>query len=167
MNHPVFGLPLSKSPTAPRPTHVPLAPAARPFAPLHTCSLTFKQPDHAKYPSMKLAYSAGRTGGTMTGVLSAANEQAVQMFIDHQIGYLDLMKLNEAACEAHMAELVAAPSLEEIVHYDAWVRERARGRQQAPEACAQEVANQHHTTLLLLLLLLWWWWCNTPRPVYL
>lgn len=38
-------------------------------------SLTFKQPDHEKYPSMELAYAAGRAGGTMTGVLSAANEQ--------------------------------------------------------------------------------------------
>lgn len=38
-------------------------------------SLTFKKPDHAKYPSMNLAYAAGRAGGTMTGVLSAANEQ--------------------------------------------------------------------------------------------
>eukprot|EP00878_Enallax_costatus_P001674 GHUV01001827.1.p1 GENE.GHUV01001827.1~~GHUV01001827.1.p1 ORF type:complete len:464 (+),score=107.87 GHUV01001827.1:112-1503(+) len=85
-------------------------------------SLTFKQPDHAKYPSMKLAYSAGRAGGTMTGVLSAANEQAVQMFIDHQIGYLDIMKVNAACCEAHQAELIQAPNLEEIVHYDQWAR---------------------------------------------
>lgn len=38
--------------------------------------LTFKAPDDAKYPAMQLAYSAGRSGGTMTGVLSAANEQA-------------------------------------------------------------------------------------------
>ena len=39
-------------------------------------NLTFKAPDDAKYPAMQLAYSAGRAGGTMTGVLSAANEQA-------------------------------------------------------------------------------------------
>ena len=38
--------------------------------------LTFRDPDNAKYPAMDLAYAAGRTGGTMTGVLSAANEQA-------------------------------------------------------------------------------------------
>ena len=40
--------------------------------------LTFKAPDNAKYPAMQLAYSAGRSGGTMTGVLSAANEQVSQ-----------------------------------------------------------------------------------------
>lgn len=39
-------------------------------------NLTFKEPDNAKYPAMQLAYNAGRAGGTMTGVLSAANEQA-------------------------------------------------------------------------------------------
>ena len=38
-------------------------------------NLTFKAPDRLKYPAMDLAYAAGRTGGTMTGVLSAANEQ--------------------------------------------------------------------------------------------
>jgi 1-deoxy-D-xylulose-5-phosphate reductoisomerase len=44
------------------------------------------------------------------------------MFIDEKIGYLDIMRLNEACCDAHRAELVEAPSLEEIVHYDGWAR---------------------------------------------
>ncbi|PWA81903.1 1-deoxy-d-xylulose-5-phosphate reductoisomerase 1 [Artemisia annua] len=88
-------------------------------------SLTFKEPDNLKYPSMDLAYSAGRAGGTMTGVLSAANEKAVEMFIDEKISYLDIFKVVELTCEKHQAELVAAPSLEEIVHYDLWAREYA------------------------------------------
>lgn len=49
--------------------------------------------------------------------------QAVQMFIDEQIGYLDIIRLNEACCEAHKAELIAYPNLEEIVHYDQWARQ--------------------------------------------
>ena len=48
-------------------------------------TLTFRAPDRAKYPALDLAYAAGRSGGTMTGVLSAANEQAVEMFIDHKV----------------------------------------------------------------------------------
>ena len=63
--------------------------------------LTFRKPDNKKYPSMDLAYAAGRAGGTMTGVLSAANEQAVEMFIQERIHYLDIMKFVEKACEAH------------------------------------------------------------------
>ncbi|RVX18659.1 1-deoxy-D-xylulose 5-phosphate reductoisomerase, chloroplastic [Vitis vinifera] len=88
-------------------------------------SLTFKTPDNVKYPSMDLAYAAGRAGGTMTGVLSAANEKAVEMFIDEKIGYLDIFKVVELTCDKHQAELVTSPSLEEIVHYDLWARDYA------------------------------------------
>jgi hypothetical protein len=49
--------------------------------------------------------------------------QAVQMFIDEQVGYLDIIRLNEACCEAHKSDLVAYPNLEEIVHYDQWARQ--------------------------------------------
>ncbi|CAA0826726.1 1-deoxy-D-xylulose 5-phosphate reductoisomerase-chloroplastic [Striga hermonthica] len=88
-------------------------------------SLTFKAPDNVKYPSMDLAYAAGRAGGTMTGVLSAANEKAVEMFINEQIGYLDIFKVVELTCDKHRSELVSSPSLEEIVHYDLWARDYA------------------------------------------
>lgn len=40
-----------------------------------TKDLTFRAPDRLKYPALDLAYAAGRSGGTMTCVLSAANEQ--------------------------------------------------------------------------------------------
>jgi len=93
--------------------------------------LTFRKPDHAKYPAMALAYAAGRAGGTMTGVLSAANEQAVELFLNEKIGYLDIMKEVEAACEAHRAEFVEAPSYEEIIHFDAWARQYVADRVKA------------------------------------
>ncbi|KAF2311409.1 hypothetical protein GH714_022747 [Hevea brasiliensis] len=92
-------------------------------------SLTFKAPDNVKYPSMDLAYAAGRAGGTMTGVLSAANEKAVEMFIDEKISYLDIFKIVELTCDKHRAELVTSPSLEEIIHYDLWARDYAASLQ--------------------------------------
>lgn len=105
------------------PERVPVADATWPRLDFSKCStLTFREPDRQKYPALDLAYAAGRAGGTMTGVLSAANEQSVQMFIDGKVGYLDIIRLNEAACDAHERELVAAPTLEEIVHFDAWAR---------------------------------------------
>ncbi|KAL0421797.1 UNVERIFIED_CONTAM: 1-deoxy-D-xylulose 5-phosphate reductoisomerase, chloroplastic [Sesamum latifolium] len=88
-------------------------------------SLTFKYPDHVKYPSIDLAYAAGRVGGTMTGVLSAANEKAVEMFIDEKISYLDIFKVVELTCDKHQSESVSSPSLEEIIHYDLWARDFA------------------------------------------
>ena len=84
--------------------------------------LTFKEPDRVKYPSIALSYGAGRAGGTMTGVLSAANEQAVELFLNESIGYLDIPRVIEAACTAHRQEHKLAPSLEEIVHFDGWAR---------------------------------------------
>lgn len=77
----------------------------------------------AKYPALDLAYAAGRAGGTMTGVLSAANEQSVAEFLEEKIHYLDIMKLNEACCEAHKKDWVGEPDLEQIVHSDKWARQ--------------------------------------------
>nr|CAF22092.1 1-deoxy-D-xylulose 5-phosphate reductoisomerase [Linum usitatissimum] len=94
-------------------------------------SLTFRAPDNVKYPSMNLAYAAGRAGGTMTGVLSAANEKAVELFIDEKIAYLDIFKIVELTCAKHREELVTSPSLEEIIHYDLWAKDYAASLQQA------------------------------------
>lgn len=49
--------------------------------------LTFKEPDRKKYPSLDLAYAAGRAGGTMTCVLSAANEK-VSIYLDYAVDQL-------------------------------------------------------------------------------
>ncbi|KAI3981485.1 hypothetical protein MKX01_007412 [Papaver californicum] len=95
-------------------------------------SLTFKAPDNVKYPSMDLAYAAGRAGGTMTGVLSAANEKAVEMFIDEKISYLDIFKVVELTCDKHRSELVTSPSLDDIIHYDLWAREYAASVKTSP-----------------------------------
>lgn len=51
--------------------------------------------------------------------------QAVELFLDEKIGYLDIMRLVEKTCDEHKKELVQAPSLDEIVHYDSWAREFA------------------------------------------
>jgi len=84
--------------------------------------LTFKEPDTEKYPSLTMGYAAGRAGGTMTGVFSAANEQAVAMFLDKKIGYFDIYKTIEMAMEAHKNDLVLDPSLDDIVAADLWAR---------------------------------------------
>ncbi len=62
-------------------------------------SLTFKEPDRQKYPCMELAYGAGRAGGLMPAVLNAANEQAVALFIEEKISFLDIRRVIEKACD--------------------------------------------------------------------
>jgi 1-deoxy-D-xylulose-5-phosphate reductoisomerase len=63
--------------------------------------LSFRKPDDAKYPCMNLAYAAGRAGGSMPAVLNAANEQAVALFLEGVIHFLDIPRLIEAVCERH------------------------------------------------------------------
>ncbi|MCS6958652.1 MAG: 1-deoxy-D-xylulose-5-phosphate reductoisomerase [Pseudanabaenaceae cyanobacterium SKYGB_i_bin29] len=83
-------------------------------------SLTFRAPDHRKYPCMELAYNAGRIGGTMTAVLNAANEEAVSLFLSGRIAFMDIPKLIEATCQAHSC--ISQPRLEDILEADRWAR---------------------------------------------
>ncbi|MEO0536715.1 MAG: 1-deoxy-D-xylulose-5-phosphate reductoisomerase [Cyanobacteria bacterium P01_A01_bin.123] len=84
--------------------------------------LTFREPDHDKYPCMELAYAAGRTGGTMTAVLNAANEKAVELFLDEKIRFLEIPKVIEQVCDRHRNDITAAPTLEDILTVDRWAR---------------------------------------------
>ncbi|NQV10195.1 MAG: 1-deoxy-D-xylulose-5-phosphate reductoisomerase [Cyanobacteria bacterium] len=85
--------------------------------------LTFRTPDRAKYPCMALAYAAGRTGGTMPAVMNAANEQAVALFLDERVSFLDIPRLIERVCDRHGAEVKADPSLSDVLAVDAWARQ--------------------------------------------
>ncbi len=84
--------------------------------------LTFKAPDHDKYPCMDLAYAAGRAGGSMTAVLNAANEQAVALFLDEKIHFLDIPKVIEQVCDRNRDHLTSSPSLQDILEADRWAR---------------------------------------------
>jgi 1-deoxy-D-xylulose-5-phosphate reductoisomerase len=100
-----------------------------PYRPLDLAelsTLTFSKPDWEKYPCIQLAYSAGRTGGTMTAVLNAANEAANEMFREKKVdlGFLDIPKLIESAMEAHKADLkIDNVVLDDILQCDAWARQ--------------------------------------------
>jgi 1-deoxy-D-xylulose-5-phosphate reductoisomerase len=85
-------------------------------------SLTFKAPDHDKYPCMDLAYTAGRLGGSMPAVLNAANEQAVALFLEEKIGFLDIPKVIEKVCDRHRNDHHNNPSLDDILYADQWSR---------------------------------------------
>lgn len=84
--------------------------------------LTFREPDHAKYPCMELAYAAGRAGGTMTAVLNAANEQAVALFLDEKIHFLEIPRVIEGVCDRHRSHNVVEPKLADILAADQWAR---------------------------------------------
>ena len=85
--------------------------------------LTFREPDHQKYPCMQLAYAAGREGGLMPAVLNAANEQAVALFLSEKIGFLDIPRLIETVCDRFTKQNTANPNLDDILTADRWARQ--------------------------------------------
>ncbi|PSB14546.1 1-deoxy-D-xylulose-5-phosphate reductoisomerase [filamentous cyanobacterium CCP1] len=86
-------------------------------------NLTFRAPDHQKYPCMQLAYAAGRAGGTMPAVLNAANEQSVALFLSEKVHFLDIPRLIETVCDQHHPHNRSEPTLEDILEADRWARQ--------------------------------------------
>ncbi len=92
--------------------------------------LTFSEPNTSKYPCMELAYSAGKAGGTMPAVLNAANEEAVALFLQEKIHFLNIPKVIESACESHKNDLKANPQLNDVIEVDNWARKAVRAHVQ-------------------------------------
>jgi 1-deoxy-D-xylulose-5-phosphate reductoisomerase len=90
----------------------------------HLASLTFGAVDADKYPCLDLAYAAGRVGGTAPTVLNAANEVAVERFLDNDLEFLGIPRLIREALEGHTPR--SEPSLETVMQADTWAREFAR-----------------------------------------
>ncbi len=86
-------------------------------------ALTFEEPDFNKFPCLALAYRALKIGGTMPAVLNAANEIAVQAFLDGKIRLSDIPRIIESVMNEH--ETQSASSFEEILKADEFARNRA------------------------------------------
>ena len=85
--------------------------------------LDFMPPDRKKFPCIDLAYKAIAMGGTAPAVVNAADEVAVQAFLDRKIPFPSIPKLIAASLEAH--KLMPADSLDAIIEADAWARKYA------------------------------------------
>ena len=111
------------------PLQVALTLPERPETPLEPLPLTgvweFSAPDLNRFPSLVLAYEAGRLGGTAPAVLNAADEVAVAAFITGKIGFMDIPKALE-----HALTQVTATSLgwDAILEADAAARTCVRER---------------------------------------
>lgn len=75
--------------------------------------ITFEQPDMETFCGLKLAYEAGRAGGTLPTVFNAANELAVSMFLNREIRYLEIPEIIGACMEVH--KNIESPDVEQIL----------------------------------------------------
>ncbi len=91
------------------------------FPGLH--QLEFEAPDGERFPSLGFARAVCRAGGTLPAVMNAANEIAVQAFLDHQIDFPGIFDLIEKIMGEH--HHIASPNLDQIIEADGWAREAA------------------------------------------
>jgi 1-deoxy-D-xylulose-5-phosphate reductoisomerase len=88
------------------------------FAKLAT--LDFEAPRADAFPALRLARMAGEVGGTLPAVMNAANEVAVQLFLDRHIKFTQIWQTVERVMQAH--DVVQHPALEQLIAADAWAR---------------------------------------------
>ena len=75
--------------------------------------ITFEKPDMETFYGLKLAYEAGRKGGSLPTVFNAANERAVSKFLNRKIGFLDIYEIIKTCMDAH--KVIEAPTVEQIL----------------------------------------------------
>ncbi len=78
--------------------------------------LDFEKPDFEKFPTVKLAYKAGRMGGSATACLNAANEEAVFEFLDGKINLYQIYEITKEIFDNH--KVIQNPTIEEIFEVD-------------------------------------------------
>ncbi len=83
-------------------------------------TLTFEEPDTDRFPAIELARRAGNTCGTMPAVFNAANEVAVEAFVNRKINFPQITATVRRVMDSH--KIVEHPTLEKILEADAWAR---------------------------------------------
>jgi 1-deoxy-D-xylulose-5-phosphate reductoisomerase len=86
-------------------------------------TLTFEEPDTDRFPAIDLARRAGETCGTLPAVFNAANEVAVDAFVNRRINFPQITATVRRVMDAH--QVVEHPTLEQILEADAWARSEA------------------------------------------
>lgn len=85
--------------------------------------LLFEEPDTERFPAINLARRAGEVGGTLPAVLNAANEIAVEAFVNRKINFPQISEIVTRVMEQH--RIVEHPTLDQILDADAWARKEA------------------------------------------
>lgn len=88
--------------------------------------LTFEKPDMETFYGLRLAFEAGRAGGSLPTVFNAANELAVSKFLERKIKYLEIPEIIEYCMEKHT--IIGNPSVDEILQTEQEVYEQIESR---------------------------------------
>jgi 1-deoxy-D-xylulose-5-phosphate reductoisomerase len=85
--------------------------------------MTFEEPDREKYPALDLTFEALRRGGTMPCVLNAANEAAVEAFLEEKISFTEITDVVRETMAGH--EVLDGETIDEVLNASAWAFDAA------------------------------------------
>jgi len=86
-----------------------------------TASLTFYKPDTGRFKCLELAIKALEMGDSACAVLNGANEEAVKLFLEEKIGFLDIGRLIEKTLDKH--KTINNMNIDDVIALDRWSRE--------------------------------------------
>ena len=86
-------------------------------------SLTFEPPDFKMFPCLELAIKAAKTGGTAPTALCAADETAVDLFLQGAVKFTDIARIVAGVMTEH--QNICDPALDDIMNVDSWARDKA------------------------------------------
>ncbi len=101
---------------------------------IRTARLDFEAPDVGRFPCLRLARSAAEAGGTSPAVLNAANEIAVEAFLERRLAFVDIPAVIENVLAQHRSTPIA--SLDDVLSADEWARREAHSAVALVGACA-------------------------------
>ncbi len=85
--------------------------------------LTFCKPDHDRFPCLNLGYESLRVGGTMPAAMNAANEIAVEAFLNHGLRFVEIAQVIRNTMDTHPHHEITC--LDDALEADRWAREKA------------------------------------------
>jgi 1-deoxy-D-xylulose-5-phosphate reductoisomerase len=88
--------------------------------------LTFRRPDLSKFPCLGMARAAARSGGTAPAALCAADEEAVNMYLDKKIRFTEIPKVIEKIMARHKNRSGDGLTIDEVMRAGEWAKEEAR-----------------------------------------
>lgn len=91
---------------------------------IKTRNLTFEEPDFDKFPCLRLAFEAGKKGGTYPVCLNASNEEAVMAFLDNKIKLFDIYKIVDYSLKNY--KNIENPSIDDILEEDERIRKEVK-----------------------------------------
>lgn len=89
-------------------------------------NLSFRKPDYEKFPCLKLAQRAAKYGGTTTAALCAADEEAVNSYLNQEISFSEIPSVIDRVLSRHKKSIKDKPEIGDILKAEAWARQEAR-----------------------------------------